>query len=62
MSRNIYEVVPSGESWLLREHGSKKGRVFATKVEAVERGRVECSNHRPSTLRIARDPEPRRGK
>ena len=56
MSRNIYEVVPSGGMWVLRQRGRKTTRTFATKDEAVERGREACRANRPSLLRVKRTP------
>lgn len=54
MQRTIFEVEPSGDSWVLRETATGVEQRFPTRDEAVASGRVACEANIPSRLRIRR--------
>jgi len=63
MKKKIFEVVFSREEWdlgrkgwILRRSGRKPIAAFATREEAVERGRETCHVNRPCTLKVAKMP------
>jgi hypothetical protein len=56
MKKNVFEVVFSGQEWVLRRRGGKPMAMFATREEAVERGRETCRANRPSSLKVGRKP------
>ena len=58
MQKRIYEVVLSGQDWILRRRGKDATDRFSTREEAIERGREVCRANRPSTLKVGRKPGP----
>lgn len=56
MKKKIFEVVFSQQEWVLRRRGREPIASFATREEAVERGRETCRANRPSKLRVAKMP------
>lgn len=53
MDRTVYEVAPFGKEWQLRREGSSEAKqVFATRDEAIAKGREICSTNRPSRLSV----------
>jgi hypothetical protein len=62
-NRKIFEVVFSREAWvhcrqgwILRRRAGEPIASFATREEAVERGRETCRANRPCKLKVARRP------
>jgi hypothetical protein len=63
MKKTIFEVVfsrealaPGRQGWILRPRGGDPIASFATREEAVERGRENCRANRPSKLKVAKRP------
>jgi hypothetical protein len=63
MKKKIFEVVFSREAWvhrrqgwILRRRGGEPIASFATREEAVERGRETCRANRPCKLKVAKEP------
>jgi len=63
MKKKIFEVVFSREEWalrrrgwVLRHRGSEPIASFATREEAVERGRETCHANRPCRLKVGKKP------
>jgi len=63
MKKKIFEVVFSREAWvlrrqgwILRRRGGKPLASFATREEALQRGRETCRSNRPCTLKVGRKP------
>jgi hypothetical protein len=63
MKKKIFEVVfsreawaPRRQGWILRRRGGEPIASFATREEAVERGRETCRANRPCKLKVARRP------
>jgi len=63
MRKKIFEVVFSREAWalrrqgwVLRHRGGEPIASFATREEAVERGRETCRSNRPSRLKVGKRP------
>jgi len=56
MQKKIFEIVFSGQEWVLRRRGQKAMAMFSTREEALEQGREACRANRPSTLKVGRKP------
>jgi len=56
MQKKVFEVVFSGQEWVLRRQGRKAMALFTTREEALARGRETCRANRPSTLKVGRKP------
>ncbi len=63
MKKKIFEVVFSREAgvlprqgWILRRRGGEPIASFATREEAVQRGRETCRSNRPSSLKVGKLP------
>jgi hypothetical protein len=57
MQKSIYEVVVSGQEWVLRRRGKEANDRFSTREEAIEKGREMCRANRPSVLKVGRMPD-----
>ena len=57
MQKRIYEVVVSGQEWVLRRRGKEATNRFSTREEAIEKGREMCRANRPSVLKVGRKPD-----
>jgi hypothetical protein len=63
MKKKVFEVVFSRkdwdhrrQGWVLRRRGGEPIASFATRDEAVERGRETCRANRPCKLKVAKVP------
>jgi len=63
MNKKIFEVVFSRDAWVLRRQGwilRRRGgepiASFATREEAVQRGRETCRSNRPCKLKVGKRP------
>ena len=58
MEKRIYEVVLSGQDWIVRRRGKEAMDRFSTREEALEKGRKVCRANRPCVLKVGRKPGP----
>jgi hypothetical protein len=56
MQKVIYEVRVYGAEWALRRRGGSGIARFATREEAIAKGREICRANRPSLLKVERKP------